>query len=147
MPRPAHPTGPGRRPGRKPSPPSPMAKLLMETPCPPHEPYWPDLPRDVADRYAVEWGRSWFAPDEVKQWLDAGAGQSDALGAAALRDVGVPPRLGCLPLFDDGTLRRGGIPLVARVALGNISADEARALLKRTGYLGVPSKHLDDQRG
>lgn len=137
MPRPAHPTGPDRRPGRKPPPPSPMAKLLMDAPCPPHEPYWPDLPRDVADQYAVEWGRGWFAPDDVKQWLDAGAGQRDALGAAALRDVGVSPRLGCLPLFDDGTLRRGGIPLVARVTLGNISAEEARALLERTGYIPV----------
>jgi hypothetical protein len=91
----------------------------------------------VADQYAVEWGRGWFTPDEVKQWLDAGAGQSDAAGAAALRDVGVPPRLGCLPLFDDGTLRRGGIPLVARVTLGNISAEEARTLLERIGYMPV----------
>jgi hypothetical protein len=78
-----------------------------------------------------------FAPDEVKQWLDAGAGQSDAPGAAALRDIGVPPNLGCLPLFDDGTLRRGGLPLVARVTVGNISAEAARALLQRTGYLPV----------
>jgi hypothetical protein len=137
MPRPAHHTGPDRRPGRKPPPPSPMAKLLLDAPCPPHEHYWPDLPRDMADQYAVEWGRGWFAPDEVKQWLDAGAGQSDALGATALRDVGVPPHLGCLPLFNDGTLRRGGIPLVARVTIGNISADGARALLERAGYLQV----------
>jgi hypothetical protein len=139
MPRRLYPTGPDSRPGRKPPPPSPMAKLLMDRPCPPHEPHWPDvrLPRDVADQYALEWGRGLFPPDEVKQWLDAGAGQSDAPGAAALRNVGISPRLGCLRLFDDGTLRRGGIPLVARVTLGNISAEKARALLEHTGHMPV----------
>jgi hypothetical protein len=139
MPRPAYSTGRDRRPSRKAPPSSLMAKLLMDVPCPPHEHYWPDLhlPRDVADQYAMEWGRGLFAPDEVKRWLDAGAGQSDARGATALRDAGVPAHIGCLPLFDDGSLRRGGIPLVARVTLGNISAEDARALLERTGHLSV----------
>jgi hypothetical protein len=56
-------------------------------------------------------------------------------GAAALRDLGVSPAVGCLPLFDGGTLRPGSLALVTRVRLGNISAKDAHALLERTGHL------------
>jgi hypothetical protein len=69
-------------------------------------------------------------------WTPAqGKGTHEARRRCAMS--GFPPHLGCVPLFDDGTLPRGGIPLVARVALGNISAEEARALLERTRYLSV----------
>jgi hypothetical protein len=135
MPRPAYPSGPNRRPGRRLPPLPPMAKLLMDAACLPHGHDWPPLSRDEAEHYALEWARGWFTPDGVKQWLDAGASPSDARGAVALRDVGVPPNIGCLPLFDDETLRPGGIPLVSRVTLGNISVEAARALLQRTGHL------------
>jgi hypothetical protein len=95
----------------------------------------PDLRQEDAEQHAQEWAKVWFELAEVRAWLDAGASVSDGPGAAALRDIGVPPAAGCLPLFDDRTVRRGGIALVTRVTLGNISAEDARRLLERTGHL------------
>jgi len=137
MSRSSFPPRPSRTAGRTPrSPAAPLAKLLMQAPARPHERHWlSEVSRDDADRYALEWAAGWLTPADVKEWLDAGAGASDGRGVAALRAAGVPPRAGCLPLHDDGRLRRGGIPLVGRVALGNLSADDARTLLERTGHL------------
>jgi hypothetical protein len=120
-------------PGRRHRPPlAPLPELLMNAGS-----HWaePDLRQEDAERYAREWAQDWFDVEEVRLWLDAGASISDGPGAAALRDIGVPPSAGCLPLFDDGTLRRGGVALVARVTVGNLTAEGARALLERTGHL------------
>ena len=88
---------PGRwpRPGRGPRRPRPTG---------------PDLRREDAERLAGEWAQAWFDLEEVRAWLHAGAGVNDGPGAAALRDLGVPPRLAACPCL---TMGRCG-PAVSR---------------------------------
>jgi hypothetical protein len=110
----------------------------MQAPTRPHERHWLSvLSRDDADRHPREWAAGWLAHADVKEWLDAGVGASDGRG----RPHGARPAFpkSRLPaLYDDRQLRRGGVPLVGRLALGNLSTDDARTLLERTGQLPSP---------
>ncbi len=84
-------------------------------------------------RAAEPWAKHWFETSEVAAWLRIWPGARPEI-AAGFREAGVPPEVAMTPLWY-GKVNPGRKPLAVRVALGDLTVDEAVEQLRTAGLI------------
>ena len=83
-------------------------------------------------RCLFAWCEAGFGFDELRRWLDAGAGAWDADLAVKFREAGVPPEVAAAQVTRDGRPTRRTYLQLARQ--GGIEPETVRAIAERAGW-------------
>jgi len=112
-----------------------MAKLFLPKPDPYQRrrydgPPW-ENEVEWAKKLAEPWAREWFETTEVAAWLDAWPGTEPRI-AAGFKRAGISPKVAMTPLWY-GKVNPGRPPLAVRVAMSDVTLDDAIAQLRSAG--------------
>lgn len=121
-----------------------MTKLFLPEPDPyAYRPQRDDLPPwedevEFATRRARPWAEQWMGPKLVAAWRRAWPGAQPAIAAGFAR-AGIAPDVAMTPLWY-GRVHPGRKPLAVRVALGDLTLDEAIEQLQSAGLVAPPAQ-------
>lgn len=95
--------------------------------------WFPTMPVDVAERYALAWiGANFWDAAEVRRWVAAGCQPDWAVAAAELDRAGVPPELACSRAMRNGRADDQWVELVSNRKL---TAEQVADLAHRSGRI------------